>query len=299
MEERRLEPPPIRFGPFEFKPASLELFRHGVRVRVPVQPLRVLSVLLARPGVLVTREELRAELWPDGTFVDFEHGLNAAVRRLRRGLRDSARSPRFIQTLARRGYRFMAHPSRTVEEARGRIDCTVAVLPFQNLDGDIEIEYLADGIAESLIGRLSRISRIRVMARSATFRYKGRQSDPQTAGRRLNADYVVVGTVTSRPNLLSVHAELVDVAGGWQLWSRTYRAPIASAGTIDEALAQAIVGRLGLSLSDGESLHLKKRQTLNADARRHYFERAVLLESDERDRDPPCCRTLRTRDRNG
>ncbi len=141
----------------------------------------------------------------------------------------------------------------------------------------IEIEYVADGIAESLIGRLSRISRIRVMARSATFRYKGRQADPQTAGRRLNADYVVVGTVTFRAEELSVHAELVDVAGGWQLWSHTYRAVTATAGEIDEALAAAIVGQLGLSLSDAESFRLKKRETLNADARRHYLKARHFL----------------------
>jgi len=98
----------IRFGQFDFDPATLELSRRGVRVRIQGQPLRVLAVLLSRRGALVTREALRLALWPEGTYVDFEHGLNAAVRRLRRALNDQADTPRFIETLARRGYRFVA-----------------------------------------------------------------------------------------------------------------------------------------------------------------------------------------------
>src|ERR1700674_2008004 len=96
----------IRFGPFEFDAASLELRRRSVRVRIQGQPLQVLGLLLSRPGTLVPRHTLRTALWPEGTYVDFEHGLNAAVRRLRRALDDQASPPRFIETLARRGYRF-------------------------------------------------------------------------------------------------------------------------------------------------------------------------------------------------
>jgi TolB-like protein/DNA-binding winged helix-turn-helix (wHTH) protein/Tfp pilus assembly protein PilF len=98
----------ITFGEFEAKQASRELCRNGVRVRLPDQSFHVLSMLLERPGNLVTREEIRQRLWPEGTFVDFDHGLNNAVNRLREALRDSAEEPRFIETLPRRGYRFIA-----------------------------------------------------------------------------------------------------------------------------------------------------------------------------------------------
>ncbi len=97
----------VRFGPFELDLRSGELRRNGTRVGLQDQPLQILSVLLERPGEMVTREDLRQRLWPADTFVDFEHGLNAAVKRLRDALGDAADSPRFIETVPRRGYRFI------------------------------------------------------------------------------------------------------------------------------------------------------------------------------------------------
>lgn len=99
----------VRFGPFEANLRSGELCKDGVKLKLEGQPFQVLAALLERPGQLVTREELQRELWPDETFVDFEQGINAAVKRLRLALEDSADKPRFIETLPRRGYRFIAH----------------------------------------------------------------------------------------------------------------------------------------------------------------------------------------------
>ncbi len=101
----------VRFGVFELDLRSGELRKSGARLNLQQQPLQLLSVLLEQPGELVTREELRKRLWPDDTFVDFEHGLNAAVKRLRDTLGDSADSPRFVETVPRRGYRFIAPAS--------------------------------------------------------------------------------------------------------------------------------------------------------------------------------------------
>ena len=97
-----------RFATFEADPATGELRKSGVRLRLPEQPFRVLIMLLKRPGELITREEIRQKLWPADTFVDFDHGLNTVINRLRETLGDSASHPRFIETLARRGYRFLA-----------------------------------------------------------------------------------------------------------------------------------------------------------------------------------------------
>src|SRR5512145_1388652 len=94
----------LRFAAFEFEVRSGELRKAGMRVRLAGQPLRILELLLTRPCELVTREELRRDLWTDDTFVDFEHNLNSAVKRLRAALGDSAETPRFIETLPRRGY---------------------------------------------------------------------------------------------------------------------------------------------------------------------------------------------------
>jgi cholera toxin transcriptional activator len=101
-----------RFGVFEADPATGELRRQGLRIKLNAQPFQVLCLLLERPGALLTREEISRELWPDGTFVDYEHGVNSAVNRIREALGDTAGNPRFVETLARRGYRFVAPVER-------------------------------------------------------------------------------------------------------------------------------------------------------------------------------------------
>src|SRR5260221_14231555 len=105
----------FRFGRFELDSRTRELRKDGVRLRLQEQPFAVLALMLEHPGELLTRDELRDQLWPEGTFVDFEHGLNAAIKRLRAVLGDNAERPRFVETLHRRGYRFIA----TVERVNG------------------------------------------------------------------------------------------------------------------------------------------------------------------------------------
>ena len=97
----------VQFGPFTVDLHTHELRKAGIRIRLVGQPFDILAVLLSKPGELVTREELRMRLWPGDTFVDFDHGLNAAVNKLRETLGDSAESPRFVETLPRRGYRWI------------------------------------------------------------------------------------------------------------------------------------------------------------------------------------------------
>ena len=104
-----------KFGAFEADATVGELRRQGVRIKLNAQPFQVLSLLLERPGELLTREEISKVLWPDGTFVDYEHGVNSAVNRIREALGDTASNPRFVETLARRGYRFVAPVERIGE----------------------------------------------------------------------------------------------------------------------------------------------------------------------------------------
>jgi Tol biopolymer transport system component/DNA-binding winged helix-turn-helix (wHTH) protein len=113
-ERNEGSPPVVCFGPFEADVQTHELRKHGVRLRLPEQSFQVLRMLLERPGNLVTREELQKDLWPSDTFVDFDHGLSAAVNRLREALGDSADEPKFIETLPRRGYRFIGEVSASV-----------------------------------------------------------------------------------------------------------------------------------------------------------------------------------------
>src|SRR5437764_14698717 len=100
--------PAIQFGPFELNPNTGELRKQGIRLRLQPKPLQILYTLLEKPGMVVTREELKARLWPEDTFVDFESGVNTAVNRLRIAVGDSAEHPRYVETVSRLGYRFIA-----------------------------------------------------------------------------------------------------------------------------------------------------------------------------------------------
>src|SRR3981081_1108168 len=114
----------VRFGIFEVDLNALELRKNGLRLKLPEQPFQILTMLLERPGEIITRDDLRNRLWRTDTFVDFDHGLNNAVMRLREVLGDSSDNPRFVETIPRRGYRFLAHVDESfpATAARGSTD---------------------------------------------------------------------------------------------------------------------------------------------------------------------------------
>src|SRR6185436_1989167 len=136
MDAHRL----LRFESFELDVRSRELRKGKERIRLQEQPFEILRLMLEHPGDVVTREELARRLWPDGTFVDFEHSLNAAVKRLSAALGEDADNPRFVETLPRRGYRFIASMSGkatlAIPVASPDYKARLAVLPFTNMSGD-------------------------------------------------------------------------------------------------------------------------------------------------------------------
>ena len=163
------DPSVVGFGDFEVDLRSGELRRRGLKVALQGRSLQVLEALLRRPGQVISRDALRQELWGSDTFVDFESGLNAAVRRLRDALGDDADLPRFVETLPRRGYRFIAPVHATGTPDRDRVGSgappspserartapvKIAVLPFENLTGDASRDYLADGLTHETIATL-------------------------------------------------------------------------------------------------------------------------------------------------
>src|SRR5262245_59924529 len=191
----------VRFGRFELDVEARELRSAAARVRLQEQPFAILQLMLDRPGQVITREELRRRLWPDGTFVDFEHSLNAAMKRLRSALGDDADHPTFIETLPRRGYRFIAglacsEPSspaaKTAEASRPRL----AVLPFTNLSDERQ-EYFSDGLTEEMITRLGSLlrGRVGVVARWSSMAFKGTIQRAVEVGEALNAQYLLEGSV--------------------------------------------------------------------------------------------------------
>ena len=138
-------PNPLRFGTFELDVHSRELRSGSTSVRLQGQPFEILCLLLEHNAV-VTREQLRRRLWPEGTFVDYEHSLNAAIKRLRTALGEDADQPQFVETVPRRGYRLIAAPNPGVApptRVAGSPRLRLAVLPFSNLSGDTSQEYSA------------------------------------------------------------------------------------------------------------------------------------------------------------
>src|ERR1700693_4565012 len=121
MQHANYPPKRLRFGVFEADPRLGELTKHGKRLPLQEQPFQLLAMLLERPGELVSREELRAKIWPQ-TIVDFDHGLNKAISKIRDALGDSAENPRFIETVARRGYRFLADVAVVYDEPAQQTD---------------------------------------------------------------------------------------------------------------------------------------------------------------------------------
>src|SRR5437762_11825195 len=129
----------VRFGQFEMDEHAGELRKEGIKVRLQEQPLQILQILLEQPGEVVTREELRKRVWPTDTFVDFDHGINNAIKRLREALGDTAETPHYIETLPRRGYRFIGELSSALQPISGRLR-SLAVLPLENLSRNPEQE---------------------------------------------------------------------------------------------------------------------------------------------------------------
>jgi len=260
----------IRFGAFEVDPRSGELRKTGTRIALQDQPFKVLLALLERPGEVVSRDELRGRIWPEESFGDFDHAVSVAVAKLRAALGDSAEIPRYVETLHRRGYRFVFPMSVPVgQEAAnhdpGIVD-SIAVLPLVNETADPETEYLSDGISESIINLLSRFPNLRVIPRTSAFRYKGRKADLKKVGRDLKVRTVLTGKLIQRANRLVVQTELVDVANDAQLWGGQFNRKLEDIFEVQEELARQISENLRLRLTPEDEKRLTKRSTQNREA---------------------------------
>ena len=222
-----VDEPPLCFGPFELDRHARELRATGFRVMLQAQPFEVLSLLLERRGGVVTREELRERLWPNGTFVDFEHSLNAAIRRLRIALADDAVEPRFIETVVGRGYRFIAPVTecappapKPASEQRGRI----AVLPFDTLADEPDAAHFSDGLTEETISRLAEAcgGRIAVIARHSSTAFRTTACGVREIAAALRAEYIIEGSVRRNRKRLRITARLVETPGETQVWVASY-----------------------------------------------------------------------------
>lgn len=264
----------LRFGPFELDCATGELTREGTPVKLAPQPARVLAVLGSRPGRLVTREELRREVWGDDSATDVEQALNFAIKQARAALGDDAEKSRYIMTVPRRGYRLLAPPARrrrrwiaaavsvllvaaaaawlawrqpTPRTGRRPL---LAVLPFENLSGDPAQEYLSDGITEETIAQLAALNpdRLGVIARTSVLRYKGAPRDAARIGRELGAQYLVEGSVRRARERVRISVQLIDTATQAHLWAATYDRGIEDLLALEAEVGRSVAREIAVPL---------------------------------------------------
>jgi TolB-like protein/Tfp pilus assembly protein PilF len=266
----------VRFGPFEADSRAGELRKDGVKLKLVGQPFEVLAMLLERPGQLVTREELRARLWPTDTFVDFDHGLNAAVNKLRDALSDSAEKPNYVETLPRRGYRFISavglHDSQNLlgEPSSPKIQSLV-VLPLENLSKDTEQEYFADGMTDQLITNLAQISALKVVSRTSAMRYKGTKKSLPEIARELHVDAVVEGAVMWMGGRVRISAQLIEAPTDHHLWAASYDRDLRDVLSMQEEVTRAIASEIRVNLSAQEQARLANTRPIDPEAYRLYL----------------------------
>ena len=237
-----------RFGLFEVDAADGELRRDSKPVKMREQCFRILVFLLEHTGEIVTRESLRCVLWPSDTFVDFDHSLNTAMMKLRDALGDSADTPLYIETLPKRGYRFIA-PMTVVERAMPSISPVppsgpgsaplstgegnaraartedgfrVTVLAFEYSGADAEVGALAEGLSNGIIAGLQRFSYLRVIAWTSISRYADDAVVVRPINKEPGARYLLEGEIRQAGPRLRIAARLVDAASGANLWAETY-----------------------------------------------------------------------------
>jgi TolB-like protein/DNA-binding winged helix-turn-helix (wHTH) protein len=319
----------VRFGAFELDLStgelqSIEAPGPNNKVLLREQVFQLLRVLVERDGKIVTREEIKGTLWPDDTVVDFDHSINATIKTLRRVLGDSADKPRYIETLARRGYRLMLPieylklaPESASEKDRERREPPVveisenmagvqpkkksrrwktavaavsavilagagyiswrhfrsaapprkvmlAVLPFENLTGDPNREYLADGLTEETISQLGRLNpeQLGVIARTSVMGYKHKDERLDQIGRDLSVQYVLENSLRESGNHLRLTAQLIQVKDQTHLWSQDYDYPAKDILNVEDDVAKAVAREIRVRLTSQQQAELSQSHQL-------------------------------------
>src|SRR6266851_5327747 len=338
----------VRFGTFELDLTTGELRSTETPdpnndVLLREQVFQVLRMLLEREGKIVTRKEIKGRLWLDDTVVDFDHSINATIKSLRRALGDSADNPRYIETLARRGYRLML-PIQSLESApetalgkdreqreqsaaeisenTARVQrqmkprwwkaalvlasvvilgagyvswrhfratgpprsnkIMLAVLPFENLTGDPNKEYLADGLTEETISQLGRLNpqQLGVIARTSVMGYKHKDERLDQIGRDLSVQYVLENSLRENGTHLRLTAQLIQVKDQTHLWSQDYNYSVKDILGIEDDVAKAVAHEVRVRLTSQQQGELARSRQGNPKAFDAYMQGYYYFERD-------------------
>lgn len=348
--------PAIRFGPFELKPNSGELCRGEEVVKLPPQPFKVLALLVENAGQLVSREAIQQQVWGQDTFVDFDKGLNFCIKQIREALGDNAQSPQYIETLPRRGYRFIAPVERLAPaianapslperaEVQPQEDSAIddpvetkvaaapikatgtrnplrlfqwrtlmiaflvllpltayflwqrftarahppagkvmlAVLPFENLNGDASQDYFSDGLTEEMITQLGRLrpQQLGVIARTTALTYKHTQKDIRQIGRELGVSYVLEGSVRREADRVRITAQLIQVSDQTHLWAETYERDERDILQLQSDVAGRVARSLVVELLPASAAGSLQARSSNPEAYEAYLKGRYLVTKD-------------------
>jgi len=260
----------LHFDVFELDTGAGELRRQGDRIKLPPQPFRVLELLVRRSGEVLTREEIREHVWCNDTFVDFEQGLNFCIRQIREALGDTAGAPRFIETLPRRGYRFLV-PVEISASVEPKIVTRLIVLPFRMLRPDPETEFLAFSLPDALTTSLSALKSLVVRSSLAGARFAGGAHDLKTIAAEADVDLIVTGTLLSAGDEIRVTAQLTDATNGTLLCSHSTQTSIGDVFRLQDELTERIVDALSLQLTAPEKRMLRQDVPSDAKAYEYYL----------------------------
>jgi TolB-like protein/DNA-binding winged helix-turn-helix (wHTH) protein/Tfp pilus assembly protein PilF len=294
--------PAVRFGSFEVNPRTGELRKQGIRIKLHEKPFQVLLALIEHSGEVVTRKELQERLWPQDTFVEFENGLNNTISRLREALGDTAETPRFIETLPRRGYRFLAEVSQSLPTSRATISRpwllvfgivlgvglaigavirltpsrkqairSLAVLPFRNLGTGTADDYFAGGMTDAVTTELAKLGVSKVISETSVVQFKDTKKSVRDIAHTLEVDAIVEGAVLRQGNQVRITVQLIGADTDRHLWAESYQRQMTDILALQDEVALGVAHAIKLELSPGAAGRPASPKPLNTDAYEAYL----------------------------
>lgn len=272
----------VSIGEYRFDGGVGQLWRGADEIKLTPRASRLLAALAERPMQVVTKKQLIGRLW-NGKAVG-DDALTSCVQELRRALGDDPRSPRFVETRHRRGYRLLLPVTSAAIATESALlppldKPSIAVLPFRNRSGNAEQEYFADGLTEDLITGLSRVSWLFVIARDSSFVFRSEKVDARTIGDRLGVRYLVEGSVRRAGPRLRLTVQLIEAATGNHLWADKYDGTLEDVFDFQDRTVVSLVGAMEPKLRAAEILRARRKRPENLDAFDLYLQAQPRLAS--------------------
>ena len=274
------EPQAYRFGEYTLEAEEHRLLRNSEEVALRPKAFDTLLHLVLRHGHTVGKQDLHEAVWAE-TFVS-DAVLTHCIAEIRQALGDDARAPRFLKTIPKVGYAFIAdvqHPGRAPEAAaflaevpERHLSSAIAVLPFANLSADPDNDYFCDGLSEELINGLTKVPALRVVAHSSSFSFKGRDTDVREIGRLLGVGSVLEGSVRKSGNRLRISAQLIDTTGGFHAWCEQYDRDLGDVFALQDEISRSVLAALKVKLAGPARTPLITASTASMDAYLLYLQ---------------------------